>query len=150
MPTSVCCQRTSQSRLAIATAYGFTLLEALVTLAVIALLAGLVLPGIAAWVGASERATHEAQFRSAIASLPLRAYAVGRPMLIRALGEESGAAEPALASIALPPAWVASFEPPLRVSGLGLCSDAQGRVRTPDGERAFRVEGPDCRVLLGT
>lgn len=124
---------------------GFTLLELLVTLAIVGLLAGLVLPNVAAWIGASERATENRQFRSAFARLPLYAYTNGREL---AVSRWDGAL-PDAPEIQLPRGWRADLDPSLRVSANGLCSDASGSVLTPSGRRSFRVRAPDCVVSYG-
>jgi general secretion pathway protein G len=131
---------------------GFTLLEILVVLTLIALATGLVAPRFVTFLESANRADADRQFVAAFARLPVAAYTRRQEMSFASNAVADAAAVRPLMPpphLALPPGWGIRFDRPLTVTPLGVCSDAQGLVFTPEGSRKFSVTGPDCRAVLG-
>lgn len=113
---------------------GFTLLELLVVLALVALLAGVTVPRAMNWVEAARSRGQAAQVAAALESLPARAFFEGKALVLEA--------NPVISPLpALPPGWRLETSAPLRYEANGMTSG--GRVRLWEGQ-ALRA---DWRVL---
>jgi len=117
-----------------ATSFGFTLLELLVVLALMALIAGLAAPrAVSALEGARQRAV-ERELRLVLAGLPLEAFRAGTAL------EVSVASLQARIS-AWPSGWSIELEQPLAYSAEGGARGGVVRVRNDQGRvQAFLIE----------
>jgi prepilin-type N-terminal cleavage/methylation domain-containing protein len=133
-------------------ARGFTLLEMLVALTLIALATSLVAPRFVTLLEATDQKNSEQQFVAAFARLPVRAFTHRQSIAFKAnaVADEPSAEKGAKSfELELPADWRVRFDRPLMISSLGVCSDAAGMAFTPAGTRRFRVAAPDCRTTLG-
>lgn len=145
-------QRAQRARRRVPRGRGFTLLEILVVLTLVALATGLVAPRFITFLESANRADAERQFVAAFARLPVAAYTRRQELSFASNAvADAAAARSAMPppQLALPSGWRVRFDRPLTVSPLGVCSDAQGLAYTPEGSRKFSVSGPDCRTVLG-
>ncbi len=128
---------------ATAPAAGFTLVELLLVLALVAAAAGLVAPQLLRWVdGARERAALEA-LRSALSALPEQAFFAGRAI---ELGPD-GAAGPAAPALPLPEGWALRLAAPLRYEPNGMTRGGTVDVLAPGRPPVrWRIEPPAGRV----
>ena len=118
---------------------GFTLLELLVVLALVAILAAFVAPGAArAWEGARQRAV-ERELRLVLAGLPLEAFRAGAAM-------ELGAPELQRRMTDWPPGWSLEMDRPLAYSAEGVARGGRVRVRNEQG----RVQAWDVEPYTGS
>lgn len=65
-------------------ATGFTLLELLVVLSIVALTAGLMLPSASRWIDATRERGWRDDLRAGLTALPVRAFQKGEPMVLDA------------------------------------------------------------------
>lgn len=127
-PISVYCLRPSKRRPALPQA-GFTLLELLVVLSIVAMTAGLVLPSTSRWIAAARERAWQQELRAQLAALPMRAFQTGEPLELDA---------PALRKLlgdadALPASVQLELSAPLRYSAAGVAAGATTvRVRDAD------------------
>ena len=121
-PTSATC-RASKPVTWATPVRGFTLLELVVVLALLALATALVAPSGFRMIASWQRATEVDASLQAVAALG------------------SGAAQAGRAG------WQVELDAPLAIQANGACSDSHGRVRGPDGhEQPFQVLAPFCRT----
>jgi prepilin-type N-terminal cleavage/methylation domain-containing protein len=106
---------------------GFTLLELLVTLLLLGLLAGLVLPPAAREVERASRRAVARQVVTAIEGLPARAFRQGQPIEIDAAGLMR------LLPEKLPPGNELRLEQPLRYGADGVASGGAVELKGADG-----------------
>jgi prepilin-type N-terminal cleavage/methylation domain-containing protein len=105
---------------------GFTLLELLVVLAVVALLASVVVPAsMRAWEAARDRAL-EREVRLVLSGLPLEAFRAGTELELQASGLQSRFTD-------WPPGWSLELEAPLAYSAEGVARGGGLKVRNPQG-----------------
>ncbi|HZH44673.1 MAG TPA: prepilin-type N-terminal cleavage/methylation domain-containing protein [Lysobacter sp.] len=120
---------------------GFTLLELLIVLALIAVASAMVAPRLQrtydAVVGSGERA----EVRRQLEQLPLRARRAGQPLFVNA-GAHAVLAE----SLQFPDGWQVSPLDPIRIEASGLCTQARVRVEGRGGAEIWTLVAPDCRV----
>lgn len=130
---------------------GFTLLEMLVALTLIALATSLVAPRFLTLLESTGQANSERQFAAAFARLPVKAFTRRQSIAFKtnAMADEPKAQNGAKSlDLELPADWRIRFDRPLMISPSGVCSDAAGVVFTPAGTRRFQVATPDCRTTL--
>ena len=151
---------------------GFTLLELVVVLLLLALVAGLAVPNLERLYAGAVRSTERAYILDQLASLGRRAMQRGRAFVVVGSGDASRAAAgeaddpgPARrrpAGFALPPAaradhaanvidvpdgWEVSFDEPLVVRANGVCLGAELILRHLGAvDVRIRLEPPFCRV----
>jgi prepilin-type N-terminal cleavage/methylation domain-containing protein len=120
---------------------GFTLVELLLVLTLLAAAAGIVAPRLTQWIdGARERAALDA-LRSAFAALPERAFFSGQAIELPAEPRAGDAGLP------LPEGWALRLDAPLRYESNGMTAGARVEVRSPDRVVAqWRVLPPAGRV----
>ena len=122
---------------------GFTLLELVVVLALLALATALVAPAGFRMIASWQRATHLQASLQAVAAVGAHAARNGRASTIA-----TGIA-PSEQIPDLPEGWTIVLEKPLIVQANGACLRATGTVKAPDGfEEGFEVEPPFCRTTL--
>ena len=64
---------------------GFTLLELLVVLSIVAMAAGLMVPSASRWMSAARERAWQQELRAELAALPMRAFRRGEPLELDAL-----------------------------------------------------------------
>lgn len=139
-PTSAICP-VSKPKAPARSERGFTLLELVVVLALLALATALVAPSGFRMIASWRRATDVDTVLGAIASLGSTAAQLGR-------GREFDTG-PLTDEVlpGLPEGWQVELDIPLTVQANGACSDSRGRVHGPDGyEQTFEVQAPFCRT----
>ena len=151
---------------------GFTLLELVVVLALLALVAGIAVPNLERLYAGAVRSTERAYILDQFASLGRRAMQRGRAFVVVGSGDappvaagEADDPRPAPrrpAGLAFPPAaradhaanvidvpdgWVISFDEPLVVRANGVCLGAELTLRHLGAvDVRIRLEPPFCRV----
>lgn len=120
---------------------GFTLLELLVVLSIVAMTAGLILPSTSRWLAAAQERGWRQEVRAELAGLPMRAFRQGEPLELDA---------PALRDLLkdqLPAGAVLEVSAPLRYSASGVAAGATVRLRTADGRaQAWVIAAPTGEV----
>ena len=119
---------------------GFTLLELLVVLALMALALGIVLPRLDVMAEGFTAASERETLIEAVASLGLVARATGQPIdfnggLDRLPGE-------------LPQGWSIETEAPIRFHASGACDGGQVLLRKGRREFLYELNPPRCRATL--
>jgi general secretion pathway protein G len=125
---------------------GFSLLELLVVLAVMALLMGLVGPNFVMMIDRSEQRYALASLRDSLTQLPRAARLLGRTLV---LDDFAGTLEvDALPLASVPEGWHVRFDPPLVVTREQLCSAATAVVEDGQGLElaAFTIGAPACAL----
>ena len=112
---------------------GFTLLEILVVLAIVALAAGLVAPIAVQGLRAAEERGVRADVQALLEALPVRAFRDARPLVLDG---------PGLARLAaLPDGWRLQVDAPLRYDASGIADGGQVALHGPGGALlAWRVQ----------
>ena len=127
--TSVSCRRNPEPR---CRRRGFTLLEILVVLALVALVSGLVAPSAMNALAAARERGLVADVRALLEGLPVQAFREGRQI------DVDGAA--LARQLELPEGWVLQVEGPLVYSDTGICSGGVVRLSAPGGAtRSWRI-----------
>jgi general secretion pathway protein G len=111
---------------------GFTLLELLIVMALLALMSALVAPRLGNWVESSARRDGISSVRQQIESWPQQAFLAGQAM---AWPPVPPASDPGLL---LPEGWRLSAEPALRVASNGMNEAAVLELRNAKGELLAR------------
>ncbi len=121
---------------------GFTLLELLIVLALVAMMAALVAPRLQGTYEAVARSGERAEVRRQLESLPLRARDAGR-------GFELPAEDPAVFAreLQLPEGWRLQALAPLRVEANGICHGGRVAVQGPGITETWTLSMPDCGVV---
>ncbi|WIT09968.1 type II secretion system protein [Paucibacter sediminis] len=124
-PMSVCCRlpRNSSSR----NGGGFTLLELLVVLSIVAMTAGLILPSTSRWIAAARERAWQQELRAQLAALPMRAFQSGEPLELDASALRSLLEDDLPASVQL------ELSAPLRYSAAGVAAAATVRAKDDEG-----------------
>ena len=124
-------------------ARGFTLLEALVVLAVMALATAMVAPSSVRAIDSWRRASDAEAVFGAIVAWPDVARREGKARhLASGLHDQ-------VPGVPLPDGWHLDLESSLIVHPNGACSGTSGVLRDDQGGvRAFRLEAPFCRLRL--
>jgi len=117
---------------------GYTLLEMVVVIALIALATALVAPPGVRMVRSWQEATEVSDVIEQIERLPGVVRASGNPLTLTG--------EAANAPLELPEQWVLILDTPLTVHANGACSNAQGRLQTVHQEIELQIQAPFCRV----
>lgn len=122
---------------------GFTLLEALVVLAIIGLATALVAPASLRTIASWERATQAETLLGAMANLPDVSRKDGRIFRIDAGSHR------ALPDLPMPDGWTVELDVPLIVQANGACGGTRGRLVDASGVTLpFTLETPFCRIRL--
>jgi len=119
---------------------GFTLMEMLVVMAIMALALGIVLPRLDALAGSFGAAAERETIIESVASLGLEARQRGR--MLRFNGE------PELLPGDIPDGWRVVPENPVIFHASGACDGGVVRVIGREREFVYRLDPPRCRVTL--
>jgi len=119
---------------------GFTLLEMMVVMAIIALAMGIVLPRLATMADSFGAASERETVIESVASLGLLARARGRAL--RFTGQ------PELLPGEMPEGWRVVPDQPIIFHASGACDGGQVRVIGREREFLYRLDPPRCRVTL--
>lgn len=103
---------------------GFTLLEILVVLVVVALTVGLVAPSGTRWLAAARERAWQQDLRAQLTDQPLKAFREGRPLQLDAQALRALVPD-------LPSDVVIELSAPLRYGPSGAASPAEIRLRRP-------------------
>ena len=127
--TSVCCRSSPERR----PASGFTLLELLVVLALVALVTGMVTPALIRGLSAARERGVAVDLRVLLEGLPVRAFQSNAGLELDAPGLRRLVAE-------LPDSWQLEVAPALRYGATGVASGGTVRLLAPGREPlAWRV-----------
>ena len=118
---------------------GFTLLELLVVLALGAAMVAVVMPRLASTVQAIQVSGDRADVARQLAALSVDARLSGKPFNL-------GKGESIRADF--PEGWEVVVDESLKISPLGVCSDAVLVVSGPTGAEKWQLKSPDCSVLF--
>lgn len=124
--TSVCCPRSLERRIGSRCGSGFTLLELLVVLALLATLSALVAPPLWRAADAARARGWQQDLVAAVAALPLRAFASGQALDMRA-------ADLRALLPSLPADWSIELDAPLRYAPNGVAQGGVLRLRERAG-----------------
>lgn len=139
MPMWASCRRASEA-VAPRPAFGFSLLELLVVLALMSFMTALVVPRLKTTLDAITRSGDRAEAVRQLERLPLLARREGASIQ-RGPGQAL-----ALAGLQLPGGWTARVVDTLQVAANGYCDPALLEVSSPEGEQRWALRSPDCRV----
>jgi prepilin-type N-terminal cleavage/methylation domain-containing protein len=119
---------------------GFTLLELLVVLALIAAIVGMAMPNFSRMLDSFSRNTAWRAVESELSDLPFRAFTAGR-----ALRLHNDTARQYLTT--LPADWKFAAERPVVYRDSGWCEGGRIVITTEDGEvRTYTLAAPKCEV----
>lgn len=123
---------------------GFTLIEVVVALAIVALSLTFVLPRLTSWIDRFRFYSGQQRFEDALADLPSEARRAGHTIILRS----SGSVRPKPADeavIELPLDWLLEITPPIVYRYDGLCTGGTVRLIFPAGPATYRLAAPYCR-----
>ncbi|WP_439817099.1 prepilin-type N-terminal cleavage/methylation domain-containing protein [Zavarzinia sp. CC-PAN008] len=124
---------------------GFTLLEVLLTLALLAGLAGLVLPNAARMYDGAVLALGRGEVERQLARLPLAASLDGTDYTLAQLpGQVPPPGQPAIA-LRLEPGWRVEADPPIRYRNDGVCSGGRLTLWRGEARADYALDPPFCR-----
>jgi prepilin-type N-terminal cleavage/methylation domain-containing protein len=122
---------------------GFTLIELVVALAIVALGLTFVLPTLTAWVDRLAFSMRQQRFEDALKGLGSKARRDGRTVVLRSTDPAPNSTEQS--PIEVPSSWTLAVEPPIAFRYDGICTGGTLRLRFPAGERTYRLQAPYCR-----
>jgi len=131
---------------------GYTLLEMVVVLAILALATSMVAPATFRMIQSWREATGVRQVRQALAALPWTVQKQGQELRLPPPGEQDpGApADASLPGVDLPEGWSIELKSPLIVRANGACNDADMVLTTRRQKIALKVLAPFCQVTEAT
>jgi prepilin-type N-terminal cleavage/methylation domain-containing protein len=120
---------------------GFTLLEMLVVLALIAVMAGLALPNFSRLLDSFSIKNQWSALEREIADLPYQVFISGTPLQL-----DNASARQRLAT--LPPEWRAEIPVPITYRFSGWCEGGKIAVVAANGERRnYLLSAPSCSPI---
>ncbi len=124
---------------------GFTLLEIVVVLAIIALTSAFALPRLGGWLESLQSSSEQQRFEESLAGLGGEARRIGHTLVLRSTADDASKAADA-APIDLPPGWKLEAKAPIIYRYDGMCSGGTVRVVLPGGgDSSYRLAPPYCR-----
>ena len=126
---------------------GFTLIEALVSLVLLGLLAGLVFPSMNRWYSAIVARQEVAELSIQIKQLPARAVLSARDLSLADFAEPAAAAD-GPQRLALPKGWRVVDSGDLRFLRSGLCQPGQARMASDSGQAAVFSANGLCEIQV--
>lgn len=123
---------------------GFTLLEMLVVLCIVALASGLAAPSISRWMERGQERAWRVDLASYLQSLPMKARAQGVALNVTAEGIRQDLPD-------LPAGVKLKFEQPLEVAPNGATTEALLVLTNPNGVREmWRIQAVTGRLTRGS
>nr|WP_275401526.1 type II secretion system protein [Wenzhouxiangella limi] len=119
---------------------GFTLMEMMVVMAIIALAVGIVLPRLDAMVSSYGAAAERETVIEAIAALGVHARAEGERITFAGQNEWLQGE--------IPPHWHIEADPAIVFHPSGACDGGLIQLRGRDRRFTYRLEPPRCRAIL--
>lgn len=159
MLISAICHNNAERRRAAA---GFTLLEMVVVLAIMALVTGVAAMRMFSLIGSWREHAQLESIEQQFARLPMLARQSGRDIVLPPPAASSTTAPPGTTSVSgspgsaeppaldLPYGWVVHFDQPLRVRGSGLCEGARIVLEHGDHRYDRIVSPPFCQLADDT
>ena len=145
MQISACCR--PDPAMAVGSQRGFTLMEILIVMAVMALMVAIVGPNLPRLANRVEASTERETVHDEISGLAYRAYVLGQSFTLDA---ESGhrLLEDGRPLLDIPAGWSVYADPPLVHYGFnGYCSGGKLRLLAPDGSiEHVTLSPPFCRL----
>ena len=124
---------------------GFTLLEMMVAVAIMALGMALVAPASFRMIGTWQESSDVSRVLKRVAALPLSARQAGHALRL----DEETPPERMAALLDLPEGWRMQFEQPLLVHPNGACEGAGATLVTARQSIPLRIGAPFCRPERG-
>ena len=138
-------RRTSSCK--VRTRAGFTLLEMIIVIAIVALTVALVMPNIARMISRNATQTVFFEFQNQVTELRARAYRERQALLLVSSGEfvEDPEADPSPAEITfLDSGWTYQLTEPMVITAGGVCAPANVDIYKGE-DLALTLQGrPDC------
>ncbi|TWI14272.1 pilus assembly FimT family protein [Aerolutibacter ruishenii] len=122
---------------------GYTLLEMVVVMALLALATAMVAPSSYRMIRTWREADKVERVLRDLATLPVTARAKGREWRLK-----PDDAQELSKAIAMPEGWRLNLDTPLVVRANGACNGASGTLQTGYQTLPFKLEAPFCRVRL--
>lgn len=116
---------------------GFSMIELIVVLLVLALLSAVTLPNVFKWYESRQKAQLRNELIASIANLPLYAYSQRKTLIIANSSEFP---------FELPQDVFLTFQPSLIVKANGYCMPATLEVKKDQETMSLNIEPPYCRV----
>jgi prepilin-type N-terminal cleavage/methylation domain-containing protein len=123
---------------------GFTLIEVVIAVAILALAVSFVLPRLTEWVDRLAFSMRQQQFEDTLAQLGAKARRTGRTFVLRSTDLAPNSTEPT--AIELPSSWTLQVDPPIAFRYDGICTGGTVRLSFPAGEKTYRLRAPYCRL----
>lgn len=127
--------------------HGFTLIEILVVMLIMALLASLVAPNVYRSVHSYKLHTQRQTILAQLNEMGYRAYLTGQPIIFNTVQLETPASNEETFRPELPSDWSIETSSPIRFSFTGIClSGGQVTLIDPEGIRqTYTLAPPRCR-----
>jgi prepilin-type N-terminal cleavage/methylation domain-containing protein len=129
---------------------GFTLLEMLLVLGLMAMMAALILPRIAVQIDQAAAHSEFLKFQQQVMDLRRQSFHEGQGLRIVATGElaDDPDADPPLAQVQLAPGWSYRLSAPIDIDAGGGCSPAEvDLIRSDKVILHLQGSGPSCRFF---
>ena len=123
---------------------GFTLLEMLVVMAIIALAAATVVPALSRVVAAVRHSGEAQDIVDQLGQLAFRAYSTGKPIVLSDEAQKSAKS----AIVEMPSGWSLTIARTIHFNAMGLCDGGDVSILAPDGDvTSLHLAAPDCAIV---